>query len=130
MDGSQKIPQRLIPAAIDRLERGQGLDAISLTIAAWMRWQQGWTDDGTRFAVDDPLASTTARLLKSASTVDEKVRALLSLSAVFPEQLRDNTRFQSLLTAQLDSLQQIGARATVERFAFERAEERQGRARA
>jgi fructuronate reductase len=130
MDGSQKIPQRLIPAAIDRLERGQGLDAISLTIAAWMRWQQGCTDDGTRFAVDDPLASTTARLLKSASTVDEKVRALLSLSAVFPEQLRDNTRFQSLLTAQLDSLQQIGARATVERFAFERAEERQGRARA
>jgi fructuronate reductase len=130
MDGSQKIPQRLVPAAIERLERGQSLDAISLTIAAWMRWQQGRTDDGMTFAVNDPLAATTARLIESASTAAEQVRALLSLSAVFPEQLRDSTRFQSLLTARLDSLQRIGARSTVERLVLERAGALEGRARA
>jgi fructuronate reductase len=128
MDGSHKIPQRLVPAAMALLERGQSLDAITLAIAAWMRWQQGRTDDGARFVVDDPLSSMTARLLGNVSTPAEKVQALLSLSAVFPERLRNDARFQSMLTGQLDSLQRIGARATVERFVLAQAGASQGRA--
>jgi fructuronate reductase len=101
------------------------VDAIGLAIAAWMRWQEGCTDEGVRFAADDPLSSTTARLIGSSAG---KVQALLSLSAVFPGQLRDNQRFQSKLTAQFESLQRIGARATVERFVLGRAGALQGRA--
>jgi fructuronate reductase len=127
MDGSQKIPQRLVPAVIERLERERSVDAISLAIAAWMRWQEGCTDEGVRFAADDPLSSTTARLIGS-STNAGKVQALLSLSAVFPGQLRDNQHFQSTLTGQFESLQRIGARATVERFVLGRAGALQGRA--
>jgi fructuronate reductase len=130
MDGSQKIPQRLVPAATDRLERGEDLDAIALVIAAWMRWQEGVTDEGAKFRVDDPLTSMTARLLEGASSAADKVRALLSLASMFPDRFRQDSRFRSMLTTHLDSFQRIGARATVERFLLVRAGVAHGRARA
>ncbi|KAK0341296.1 hypothetical protein LTR94_026944, partial [Friedmanniomyces endolithicus] len=35
MDGSQKLPQRLLAGAAERLAAGQGIDAIALGVAAW-----------------------------------------------------------------------------------------------
>src|SRR5207237_4935607 len=39
MDGSQKLPQRLLSGIVARLERGQPVDMLALAVAAWMRWQ-------------------------------------------------------------------------------------------
>ena len=120
MDGSQKIPQRLVPAAITRLSRGQSVDAISLVIAGWMQWQEGRADNGQRFVVDDPLASTTERLVGTASSASDKVRALLSLTSMFPARLSADSRFCELVASRLDRLQRVGAAAAVRQFVLER----------
>jgi fructuronate reductase len=116
IDGSQKIPQRLVASAADLLDRGDQPDAIALTIAAWMRWQSGRDDIGRRFEVDDPLASTTERLATGASSAPDQARALLSLGSVFPARLRDDSKFRELVARHLQDLRDHGAKGTVERF--------------
>jgi fructuronate reductase len=116
VDGSQKLPQRLLTSAVALIERGKESKAVALAVAAWIRWQGGLTDAGESFVVDDPLASTTARLLAGAGNAADKVRALLSLDSIFPERLATDRRFAALVTEHLESLRRDGAQATVERF--------------
>ena len=84
IDGSQKLPQRLLATAADRLAAGLGIKATALGVAAWMRWQSGLTEGGERFEVDDPLAAETARRLAEADNEADQVLSLLRLAAVFP----------------------------------------------
>jgi fructuronate reductase len=123
MDGSQKLPQRLLAPIQARLDRGLAVEALSLAVAAWMRWQGGRTDAGERFAVDDPLAAETARRLAGTSCARERVRALLALRAVFPERLAADPRFEAALVRHLDVLERLGAAALIEQFACCAAEE-------
>jgi fructuronate reductase len=116
MDGSQKIPQRLVAGALDLLDRGNRPDAIALAIAGWMRWQGGRDDLGHEFDVDDPLASTTERLVAGVTSASDEARALLSLGSVFPARLRDDSHFHALVARHLQDLRDHGAKATVERF--------------
>ena len=51
-----QTPQRLLAGAAERLAAGQGIDAMALGVAAWMKWQSGVTESGEAFVVDDPLA--------------------------------------------------------------------------
>ena len=109
MDGSQKLPQRLLAGAADRLAAGQGIDAMALGVAAWMKWQSSVTESGEAFVVDDPLASKTSELLADAHTDQARVSALLSLSAVFPPALAADDRFAEAVTSAYLSLSQNGA---------------------
>jgi fructuronate reductase len=60
MDGSQKLPQRLFRPLAERRRMGLDSPALTLAIAAWMRWQDGRTDAGETFAIDDPAAAELA----------------------------------------------------------------------
>lgn len=113
MDGSQKLPQRLVATVASRLERGGSIDALSLAIAGWMRWQHGRTDGGERFVVDDPLAGVTAKLLDGVADPACQVEALLTLEALFPRGLAGDERFREALTRQLRRLTERGARAAL-----------------
>jgi fructuronate reductase len=109
MDGSQKLPQRLLAGAAERLAAGQGIDAIALGVAAWMKWQSGVTESGETVVVDDPLAAKTAELLADADNDQTRVSALLSLSAVFPPVLAADDRFAVAVMGAYLSLSQNGA---------------------
>ena len=115
MDGTQKLPQRLLAPIAARLERGQPIDALALAVAAWMRWQAGRDDEGRAFAVDDPLAGETRRRLAGQSEPEAQVRALLGLEAVFLPALAADPRFAAALTGQLGRLAALGARGVIER---------------
>jgi fructuronate reductase len=106
MDGSQKLPQRLLAPIAARLERGQGIDTLALAVAAWMRWQSGRTDSGEAFTVDDPLAAETARRLADP-------RALLGIAAVFPPRLAADPRFVEPVMRQLTRLNELGAAGAI-----------------
>jgi fructuronate reductase len=114
MDGSQKLPQRLVATIAARLERGQGIDALALAVAGWIRWQSGRDDGGEAFAVDDPLAPETRRRLMGANDPAEQVKALLGLESVFPPALASDPRLAEALTAQLGRLAALGARDVIE----------------
>lgn len=109
MDGSQKLPQRLLAGAAERLEDGQGIEAMALGVAAWMRWQEGVTESGEAVVVDDPLAARTAELIAASENDEAEVRALLTLSAVFPEALATDRRFVEAVTGAFLSLREHGA---------------------
>lgn len=116
MDGSQKLPQRLLAACAARLDKDQPIDALSLAVAGWIRWQDGVDDAGDAFVVDDPLAAETARRVKAAAGPAAKVAALLDLSAVFPPALAADARFAKAVTDAHLSLVERGAQGAVEAF--------------
>lgn len=113
MDGSQKLPQRLLAPIAARLARGQGIETLALAVAAWMRWQSGRTDTGEVFVVDDPLARETARRLAGLNDPAEQVGALLGMAAIFPPALAADVRFQAAATRQLRRLAERGARSVL-----------------
>jgi fructuronate reductase len=114
MDGSQKLPQRLLAPIAARLARGQPIGALALGVAAWMRWQGGRDDQGIAYAVDDPLAGEMRRRLDGQIDPEAQVRALLGLEAVFPPALAADLRFKRVLTEQLARLAALGARGVIE----------------
>jgi len=112
IDGSQKLPQRLLAPIAVRLARGQDSPALTLAVAAWMRWQEGFREDGTAFTVDDPLAARTAPLARATDARDA-VAGLLSLHQIFPTDLAASSKFATTLAAALSSLRSNGAARTV-----------------
>lgn len=117
MDGSQKLPQRLLNSIRDRLAAGHSFEALSLGVAAWMRWQAGRDERGQAYPVDDPLASRTRALLESAEGQGgrAKAKALMSLSEVFSDDLRASEPFLNSLGDHLDRLWSQGAEAAAAR---------------
>jgi fructuronate reductase len=117
MDGSQKLPQRLLATIATKLDRGQPADALTLAVAAWVRWQAGRSDSGATITVDDPLAETARRLVEQSADPVDQARAILTLRQVFPERLAADARFERLLAEAIARLADQGAAAAIERFA-------------
>jgi fructuronate reductase len=66
MDGSQKVPPRLLATIAAHLERGQSIVRLALGVAAWSIFLRGRADDGATFAINDPLASRLTALATNA----------------------------------------------------------------
>ena len=113
MDGSQKLPQRLLGTISDRFAAGAEPIWASLAVAAWMRHvATGVADDGRPFPVNDPLAGIFSERLRGVSDPGQVTAALLGVRDVFGD-LADNTGFAGLLRAHLARLTRDGARATL-----------------
>jgi len=116
MDGSQKLPQRLLGAVRDNLAAGRPVDLLALAIAGWMRYVGGIDEQGREIAVADPLASEFRRLAAShRGDPAAWVRALLSIRAIFGDDVPADERLVAKLSAWLDSLIAVGAQRTVAR---------------
>ena len=111
MDGSQKLPQRLLATIAERRAAGQSADALALAVAAWMRWQSGRTDVGERFTVDDPAAAHLGALSAGAADAAERVDALLGFFGFAAD-----ADLRQTFVAHLDVLEQDGARVAVSRY--------------
>jgi fructuronate reductase len=114
MDGSQKLPQRLLEPLRARLRAGQPFPALALAIAAWMRFALGRDEAGIAYELDDPLAARLAAIagMRGAGAVQLTVR-FLQLSEVFGEDLPQNPTVVTAVSRQLERLLTHGARAAV-----------------
>jgi len=118
MDGSQKLPQRLLAPARERLQRGEPVECIALGVAGWMRYVTGVDERGASIDVRDPLAGRLAgrtRALRHDAVA--LAEALLAERAVFGEDLAWDENFRTAVETALESLIQHGTRATVARYA-------------
>ncbi len=114
MDGSQKLPQRLLGTIRDRLTQGQSIDRLALGVAAWMRYVTGIDEAGKPIDVRDPLALKLRQIADAAGPVADRLApALLSVEAIFGTDLPTNPAFTSAVTKALTSLYANGARATL-----------------
>jgi fructuronate reductase len=118
MDGSQKLPQRLLAGVRDNLRAGRGIEHASFGVAAWMRYVEGRDETGREIVVQDPLAGRLVATGSGASDdVRSRVRALLSVREIFSDDLRQSQRFEDALVGHLRHLRERGARSAVELFA-------------
>lgn len=114
MDGSQKLPQRILHTVADRRAVGGSPRWAALVVAAWMRFVQGRADDGRRLPLDDPLAGEIRAALAGnqrppAATVD----ALVRLRRVFAPELAEDEVLRKLIAEWLDALTRHGVAATL-----------------
>lgn len=112
MDGSQKLPQRILGTLADNLKARRESPGLILSVAAWMRYVGGTDELGQPIDVRDPLAARLRALLDSKSTPEGKVAALLSFHEIFPEALA--AALLAHVTTAYKSLLKNGARRTLE----------------
>ena len=102
MDGSQKLPQRILGTLATNLHAGRPSPGLMLALAAWVQYVSGTDLRGNPIDVRDPLRDT----LHQAATSPDPVGAILSLRAVFPEDLA--TRLDASLRAARNKLATLG----------------------
>lgn len=113
MDGSQKLPQRLLNTIRDRLRRGAPFNRLALGVAAWIRYAVGWDESGRSIEVNDPLAGEIRRRTEGLREPISLIRAMLSFETVFGTDLPSEPQFSAALEGHLSSLLACGAAATV-----------------
>ena len=84
MDGTEKLPQRLLAPAAELAARGGDLRPFAFAVAAWMRYALGRTDAGESFALRDPREAEIARTVAADQTPAGIVRRLSGLPGCIP----------------------------------------------
>ena len=111
MDGSQKLPQRILGTIAEGRAAGRAVPGLTLAVAAWMRYVSGVDLAGGAIEVKDPMADQLAALWRDDPA--ETVAGFLGLEQVFPAALRDDADFQRDLTTALTALCDKGAAQAV-----------------
>jgi fructuronate reductase len=113
MDGTQKLPQRILGTTADRLAAGLPIDTHALVVAGWMRFAAGVDEAGRPIDVRDPKAAELAAIAKFAGPVADRLApALLDLPDVFGA-LGQDGRVRAAVTAALARLYAVGAARAV-----------------
>ncbi|MEC5398840.1 mannitol dehydrogenase family protein [Uliginosibacterium sp. H1] len=116
MDGSQKLPQRLLDPIRWHLAHGSRFDHLALGVAAWMRYVGGVDEKGQTIEISDPLRDVIAARVAASAEGGERVHALLSLEAIFGRDLPDNEPFVQAVSNAYNALLSCGAREAVRRL--------------
>jgi fructuronate reductase len=115
MDGSQKLPQRILGSLAANVSAGRDCPALCLAVAAWMRYVGGVNEQWQEIDVRDPLAARLRDASERADTPEGKVAALLAIRDVFPADLAK--RLSGPVTQAAVRLWTNGTRAAVEEVA-------------
>lgn len=113
MDGSQKLPQRLLSSIEECLACDLPITRLCLAVAGWMRYVAGFDEDQAPIDVRDPMADALARIWDGDCDAGRIVEEFLAISAIFPNALAQAPRFRSEVTERLASLLTQGVRASV-----------------
>ncbi|WP_343552788.1 fructuronate reductase [Pantoea sp.] len=114
MDGSQKLPQRMLDSVRQHLRAGSDYRHLALGIAGWMRYVLGEDEQGQRYEVVDPLSTTLEAINQQYPAGEARVLALLNIKAIFADDLPANAAFVATVQRAYALLCQAGARAAVE----------------
>jgi fructuronate reductase len=113
MDGSQKLPQRMLDSVRWHLVHNHSFDLLALGIAGWMRYVGGVDEQGQPIEVSDPLLSVIQQAVNSSAEGEARVKALLSIEAIFGSELPLDTTFVKQVLTAYQALVANGAKATV-----------------
>lgn len=113
MDGSQKLPNRILGTVADRLAVGETPLGLALSVAAWITFISSTLAAGGPI-LDDPLAE---RLQTAVGPPDAlsgdpaaAVERLQEIGEVFSTELRDSVPFRQAIVAQLGTVRELTER--------------------
>ena len=116
MDGTQKLPQRLLGTVRERLAAGAPITRLALAVAAWLHYLRGVDEAHQRYPIEDPLTGELAALRREAqacTSAEDRARVFTRFGPVFGD-LADHPVLGPALAQALQSLEQRGVRATLE----------------
>ena len=114
MDGSQKLPQRLLDTIRDRIAAGDDYRRLVLGVAGWIVYASGTDESGKAIEISDPLADRFERIVASAGDdISALVDGFLQLKAVFGTQLPKDDNFRKTLENKVRLLREKGVLAAI-----------------
>ncbi len=120
-DGSQKIPQRWLAVASDRLARGLDVSALALATAGWIRYVYGKDEVDIPININDPLATEFAAIAtKHPYDALSFADAVLRIEPIFGA-LGRNPAFAAPVKRWVSALFREGALAAVDSFSADTA---------
>ncbi|MDU5687803.1 MAG: mannitol dehydrogenase family protein [Kluyvera cryocrescens] len=113
MDGSQKLPQRMLDSVRWHLADSSSFTLLALGVAGWMRYVGGVDEQGNAIEVCDPLLPVIQAAVAQSEEGESRVKALLAIEAIFGKDLPLNGQFVDQVINAYLSLLSKGAKATV-----------------
>lgn len=125
MDGSLKVPQRLLNTIRDRLTTGAPITQLGIAVAGFCRFMAGTGEDGLPLPINDPMAACFAQATKEAGAdgvahvpdlaeaealARRLTHAMLDIAAVFGT-MADDTHLREAVITPLAALYHRGAKA-------------------
>lgn len=106
MDGSKKLPFRLLGTVADSLAAGRVPLGAATAVAAWIAFvTRGATLAGEPLALDDPMAETLrAAAARGGTDADALVEQFFALDAVFPPAVATHPGFRAAVATALSPL--------------------------
>lgn len=112
MDGTEKLPQRLLAPAAEVLARGGDIRPFAFAIAAWMRYTLGRTDEGTPYALHDPRETELAIAAQGAGAEDI-VQRLHAVPSLFPSVLSGSRQWRQSVVEVLATMLERGMESAI-----------------
>jgi len=118
MDGSQKLPQRLLGPLRAGLAAGRPVRHVVHAIAGWMRYVAGPDERGAAIDVRDPMLALLREAAAPGLAEPRLVASrLLELRAVFGDDLAADGALRNAFQDALESLVRHGSRASLQAMA-------------
>ena len=117
MDGSQKLPQRLLGTIRDRLQTGGAIDRLALGRRGLDAIRDGHRRGRGAIDVRDPMAAKLRALADGAAgEPDRLAKALFGIREIFGDDLPENPAFTVPVIRALRQLFRAGAKNTVAHY--------------
>lgn len=114
MDGSQKLPQRLLGPLRHALSEGRPAPCLIIAVAGWMRYVMGIDERGAPIDLRDPmLPALRAACAAGLDQPQDVARRLLALTGIFGSDLAGHPVLAGDLGNALALLVRDGARQTL-----------------
>ncbi|MGR6980406.1 mannitol dehydrogenase family protein [Testudinibacter sp. P27/CKL/0425] len=113
MDGSQKLPPRLLESIAFHLENNSSFRLLALAVAGWARYVSGIDENQQPIEVKDPMAEQLAAIYAKCGLDVAVVDELLKLENIFPAELAANPTFVEHVRTAYQTLLDHGARQAV-----------------
>lgn len=115
MDGTQKLPQRLINPALHAITNNQDIRSFAFAIAAWMRYCLGKNDNGETYELRDPREAEIKQALEGLPREATKIAdALEALPDLLPAELTQNENWHNTIREILAQMLEQGMRKSIE----------------
>nr|WP_240326203.1 fructuronate reductase [Vibrio splendidus] len=113
MDGSQKLPQRLLESASWHIEHNKPFSYIALAVAAWIKYVGAVDEKGRSIDVQDPIADELYNRFHSSNNEAARVRAMIGITSIFGSQLPSECDFVDSVTKAYHRIEMVGAKQAV-----------------
>lgn len=117
MDGTQKLPQRLLAPALETLGAGAPLRPFAFAVAAWMRYCLGRSDTGENYALRDPMEAEISSRLRGLDNAAAIIDSLSTLPGLMPPALAGASAWQEPLNDILTRMLRDGVGQAIAREA-------------